>query len=187
MHYQSIFSHMPIGKFYTWLKYFTQPAVVMVVTNMRYVRVVKRSWWSVWSGSACHIWYPWPPFFVVENIAHVRSFKQFVFVSVFVFVCVFAIVIVITDIINDVWYVESIAIWRAQIGNDEAMTDRHSDQISTCRLDSSGRRGQVNILLWQLKKSYLGSLSSTDELKLIWSKPGVLGEKDQKLWLNKNF
>ena len=32
---QSTFFHIPCGKFYTWLKTFTQPAVVMVVTNMR--------------------------------------------------------------------------------------------------------------------------------------------------------
>ena len=32
---QSTFFHVPCGKFYTWLKTFTQPAVVMVVTNMR--------------------------------------------------------------------------------------------------------------------------------------------------------
>ena len=32
---QSIFFHVPSGKFYTWLKTFTQPAVVMVVINMR--------------------------------------------------------------------------------------------------------------------------------------------------------
>ena len=35
--YQSIFFHVPIGKFYTWLNCFTQPAVVMVVTNMKCV------------------------------------------------------------------------------------------------------------------------------------------------------
>ena len=32
---QSTFFHVPGGKFYNWLKTFTQPAVVMVVTNMR--------------------------------------------------------------------------------------------------------------------------------------------------------
>ena len=31
---QSTFFRVPCGKFYTWLKSFTQPAVVMVVTNM---------------------------------------------------------------------------------------------------------------------------------------------------------
>ena len=31
---QCAFFHVPYGKFYTWLKTFTQPAVVMVVTNM---------------------------------------------------------------------------------------------------------------------------------------------------------
>ena len=34
--YQSSFFHVSIGKFYTWLIFFTQPAVVMVVTNMKY-------------------------------------------------------------------------------------------------------------------------------------------------------
>ena len=34
--YQSSFFHVSIGKFYTWLNIFTQPAVVMVVTNMKY-------------------------------------------------------------------------------------------------------------------------------------------------------
>ena len=32
---QSTFFHLPCGQFYTWLKTCTQPAVVMVVTNMR--------------------------------------------------------------------------------------------------------------------------------------------------------
>ena len=35
--YQSSFFHVSIGKFYTWLNFFTQPAVVMVVTSMKYV------------------------------------------------------------------------------------------------------------------------------------------------------
>ena len=34
---QSSFFHVPCGKFYTWLKTLTQPAVVMVVINMRCV------------------------------------------------------------------------------------------------------------------------------------------------------
>ena len=34
--YQSSFFCVPIGRFYTWLIFFTQPAVVMVVTNIRY-------------------------------------------------------------------------------------------------------------------------------------------------------
>ena len=34
-HTQSTFFQEPCEKFYTWLKTFTQPAVVMVVTNMR--------------------------------------------------------------------------------------------------------------------------------------------------------
>ena len=34
--YQSSFFHVSIGKFYTWLNFFTQPAVVMVVTSMKY-------------------------------------------------------------------------------------------------------------------------------------------------------
>ena len=29
------FFHVPIGKFYTWLNFFTQPAIVMIVTNIR--------------------------------------------------------------------------------------------------------------------------------------------------------
>ena len=36
---QSSFFLLPCGKFYTWLKFFTQPTVVMVVTNMRYAQV----------------------------------------------------------------------------------------------------------------------------------------------------
>ena len=35
LQYQSSFFRVPIGKFYTWLNFFTQPAVVMVVTNMK--------------------------------------------------------------------------------------------------------------------------------------------------------
>ena len=35
--YQSSLFHVSIGKFYTWLNIFTQPAVVMVVTNSGYV------------------------------------------------------------------------------------------------------------------------------------------------------
>ena len=35
LQYQSSFFRVLIGKFYTWLKKFTQPAVVMVVTNIR--------------------------------------------------------------------------------------------------------------------------------------------------------
>ena len=41
---QSAFFHIPRGKFYTWLKTFTQPAVVMVVTNMRC------AWWAEREG-----------------------------------------------------------------------------------------------------------------------------------------
>ena len=37
--YQSSFFHVSIQKFYTWLIFFTQPAVVMVVTNMKYAGV----------------------------------------------------------------------------------------------------------------------------------------------------
>ena len=36
LQYQSSFFRVPIGQFYTWLNFFTQPAVVMVVTNIRY-------------------------------------------------------------------------------------------------------------------------------------------------------
>ena len=35
--YHSSFFHVSVRKFYTWLNIFTQPAVVMVVTNMKYV------------------------------------------------------------------------------------------------------------------------------------------------------
>ena len=42
--YQSSFFHVSIQKFYTWLIFFTQPAVVMVVTNMKYASL----WSNVW-------------------------------------------------------------------------------------------------------------------------------------------
>ena len=45
--YQSSFFHVSIGKFYTWLIFFTQPAVVMVVTNMKYAST------CVWTGAPC--------------------------------------------------------------------------------------------------------------------------------------
>ena len=38
--YQSSFFHVSIPKIYTWLFFFTQPAVVMVVTNMKYVDII---------------------------------------------------------------------------------------------------------------------------------------------------
>ena len=42
--YQSSFFHLSIGKFYTWPIFFTQPAVVMVVTNMKYVLLLSYPW-----------------------------------------------------------------------------------------------------------------------------------------------
>ena len=41
--YQSSLFHVSIGKFYTWLNNFTQPAVVMVVTNMKYGSTCRHS------------------------------------------------------------------------------------------------------------------------------------------------
>ena len=46
--YQSSFSYVSIQKYYTRLICFTQPAVVMVVTNMKYVLVVVISTVSEW-------------------------------------------------------------------------------------------------------------------------------------------
>ena len=40
MQYQSSFFHVSIQKFYTWLIFFTQPAVVMVVTNMKFAKIL---------------------------------------------------------------------------------------------------------------------------------------------------
>ena len=33
--FKDVFFGLPVGNFYTWLNIFTQPAAVMVVTNMR--------------------------------------------------------------------------------------------------------------------------------------------------------
>ena len=54
-----------IGKFYTWLNFFTQPAVVMVVTNMKYgyrgIDVYKLIWYRgiaiyiILTEAHCHI------------------------------------------------------------------------------------------------------------------------------------
>ena len=47
---------VPIGKFYSWLKNFTQPAVVLFVTNRRCVKVNLLAKWMI---TGLHkLWYP---------------------------------------------------------------------------------------------------------------------------------
>ena len=52
---QSTFFHVPCGKFYTWLKTFTQPSVVMVVTNVRCANrrcdIFTDEWEETWRGA----------------------------------------------------------------------------------------------------------------------------------------